>query len=148
MPATDRNLPNFLQSLEWNLTARTTRTAQDAGNGRFYPLGPWQTALFDSHVVVIGIKAPEAPSNYFLGAWAQASIPFLPSSTSGFAANIVTARMMCRLRMLNLFVVPKYIASPWILQLDFPKWHRVVEIEVFEYNGTDETVFDRLPTPP
>lgn len=93
------------------------------------------------YVCAIGIYNNQAPESWELGARASVllGIGLLPSSRT----QVEVLRRRCTLNMATLIIPPKLL-KPWTLRLDFPRWLDTVEIEVWEYSGSDLSVFDQL----
>ncbi|WP_416671594.1 hypothetical protein [Egbenema bharatensis] len=136
----DRQFPQLSEGIEWNLVARRDLEGTQV-NGNF--LYPPQSFLIDSYVCQIGLRNPRSPGHWFLGGWASALLPFSPSSTTEFVSAVAVENRRLRLGVLNLFIVPKLI-KPWILEIKFPRWHEQMYLEVWQYDGEDIDLFQRI----
>jgi hypothetical protein len=65
------------------------------------------------------------------------SLPFV------FESAVSANQRRLRLGVRNLVVFPK-LANPWTLELRFPYWHQLMDVEVWEYTGEDVDVFQRF----
>ncbi|MBL1177830.1 hypothetical protein [Pantanalinema sp. GBBB05] len=138
----DHNLIDFAQTIEWNLVARQTYLVNDGA--RVWERLPAKEFLIEnSNVLIIGLSASYRRSTWYTGAWASQMLFFLPSSTSIFPAIVQHRTKKLRLGIQNLVVFPK-VLSPWLLQLNFPYWLQDITVEIWRYDGRDESVFDHL----
>lgn len=141
-----RQLPQLTDRLEWNLVHRELYIGQEIVSGARRRITYWiapRTYLIDSNVVLIGMKNEFAPSSWYLGGWASQRITFSPSSTSEFQPSIAAERRQLRLGTLNLWTLPK-LDRPWFLELQFPRWHQQMLVEIWRYDGIDFDQFDRF----
>lgn len=141
----DRLFPNFTDTMEWNLVARATYQAPQTPTPYLNRLPSRSFLIENSHVLIIGLKSNSARSYWVTGGWAAQFFPFLPSSTSEYPAIVQGKRRWLRLGVMSLVIFPK-ILSTWVLELQFPYWLNDISIEVWRYDGTDLTVFDRIDT--
>lgn len=139
----DRQFPDFLNTIEWNLVARNSYTAPTTPTAVNNRLPNRQFLIENSHVVMIGTNSDGARSYWSTGCWASQLLPFLPSSTSNYVSAVQSARRWCRLRTLNLLIFPK-LTNTWILDLAFPYWLPDVSVEVWRYDGRDIDQFQRF----
>lgn len=137
-----RQLPDFLDAIEWNLVRRESLTAPETPTPYLNRLPDRSYLIENSHALIIGIDSNSARSNWDTGGWAYPIIPFLPSSTSNYPAATFAAGHRIRLRRLN-FVMFQRLSPTWILELKFPYWLNDVSIEVWRYDGRDIDLFQR-----
>lgn len=135
-----RFLSGITDTLEWNLVSRQDLQAQQVGNDSRIQS---RTFLITTNVAAIGLKNSTSPPNFYLGGWANCYANFTPSSQSEFVAAVKIHSERLKIGSLNLLVVPR-VTVGFFLQLDFPRWHQTMSIEVWRYDGPDETIFDRL----
>jgi hypothetical protein len=138
----ERQFPDFLNAMEWNLVARRSLQVQSVSQKAYNPIPP-QSFLLESFVLMIGVRNVEAPNRWYLGAWATMFAPMLPGSTSEFVASVVVTQRKIRLGVLNLVVFPKVMA-PYLLEVKFPAWHEQILLEVWRYDGQDVDQFYQL----
>lgn len=139
----ERYLADFSEAIEWNLVARQTYTAPATPTPYLNRL-PNRTFLIEnSSALIIGLNSQSARSNWFTGGWASQLLLFLPSSTTEFTATVEASSKLLRLRRLNFVMFPR-IMPTWLLELRFPYWLNDVYVEVWRYDGTDLSIFDRL----
>lgn len=142
----DRHFPDFTDTLEWNLVARTTydaATRVEEGITTFLPLPPRGWVIENSHVLLIGVKAKNPRSTWYTGGWASQRLLFVPSSTTEFTATVKAASKRLTLGSLTLFVAQTLMPT-WLLYVEFPRWFIGVTIEIWRYDGRDVDVFQRL----
>lgn len=138
-----RDLPQLLESIEWNLVARASYQVQPGTVQERLPDRTW--LIQNSSVVIVGIKetSPMRRSSWVTGGWASQVLPFLPSSTSQFVAVTENARKWLKLGILNLLIFPK-VSDQWVLSVSFPRWFESVDVEVWRYDGEDFTEIDHF----
>ncbi len=141
-----RFLPDFTNTLEWNLIARQSYQAQPATPTGYLPLPARSFTIDGSYTVMVGVRSVSAERRWWLGCWAEQRLLFSPSSTSDFTAFVKTKQFGCQLGSLTLCTFPK-LQSPWILYLRFPWWLEDAMVEIWRYDGRDQTVFDAIATP-
>lgn len=139
----DRQFPDFADTIEWNLVARNSYTAPITSTQASNRLPNRSFLIENSYVVIIGLRSEGARSTWQTGGWASQLLPFLPSSTSDYVAAVQTSKKWLRLRTLNLIVFPK-LMNTWILDLAFPYWLPDISIEVWRYDGRDIDQFQRF----
>lgn len=139
----DRYLPDFANTLEWNLVERASYQAPQTPTPYLNRLPPRNWVIENSNVLLIGCRSDSARSYWFTGGWATQLLPFLPSTTSNFAAASQAKQIRLQLGVLSLCVFPKILPT-WILQIQFPYWLDDVSIEIWRYDGADLTVFERI----
>ncbi|MBF2025614.1 MAG: hypothetical protein IGS48_02445 [Oscillatoriales cyanobacterium C42_A2020_001] len=120
---------------------RQTYTAVENGDGTYTPIPPKTWIIENSHVLQIGVKSSMAMPSWYTGAWVAQRLLMLPSTTSEFIANVQTCNYRLRLGVLNLVTFPKH-QSTWMLYVKIPKWIKQALVEIWRYDGRDETVFD------
>lgn len=103
---------------------------------------PDQLMSMSSYVCAIGISNPQAPPHWRFAGWASMNLPIAPPGSSYPVLSQISARR-CLLDQLTLLVFPK-TASPWTLKLQFPAWHLLINLEVWQYNGSDIDELTRL----
>lgn len=138
----ERQLPDFLDSIEWNLVRRETLTAPETPTPYLNRLPLRSYLIQDSHALIIGLSSDSARSNWDTGAWCYPLIPFLPSSTSNFPAAVQAGGHRLRLRRLN-FVMFQRLSPQWILEMQFPYWLNDISVEIWRYDGRDIDLFQR-----
>lgn len=138
----NRQLPDFRDTLEWNLVARAT---YQATQNVLLPdrLPARQFLIENSHVLIIGISSASARSTWRTGGWATQILPFSPSSVSQYVAAVQSSRRWLRLNSPTLVCFPKFLPI-YLLELSFPYWFNDVSLEVWRYDGRDYDVFERL----
>lgn len=133
-----RLFTGITDTLEWNLVSRQELQAQQVGNiSRIQP----RTFLITTNVVAVGLKNSTSPPHFYLGGWANCYANFTPSSQSEFVAATKIHDQRLKIGSLNLIIVPK-ITVGFFLQLDFPRWHQTMLIEVWRFDGGDQTIFE------
>ncbi|HEY9696748.1 MAG TPA: hypothetical protein V6D10_05765 [Trichocoleus sp.] len=146
MNGNERQLPQLTDRLEWNLVRRQLYEGQEVVSGarrRISYYIPPQTFLIDSNVIAIGMKNDRAPASWYLGGWATQRLSFTPSSTSEFQPSVVANRRSLRLGVLNLWILPK-LDRPWFLEVQIPRWHQRMLVEIWRYDGIDIDQFQRF----
>ncbi len=139
----DRLFPDFGNPIEWNLVARASYQAPQTPTPYLNRLPSRSFLIENSYAVIIGLQSTTARSSWQTGGWANQVLPFLPSSTTDYAAAVQSSRHWLRLRMPNLCIFPKLLPT-WILDLSFPYWLDDISIEVWRYDGRDIDQFQRL----
>lgn len=141
----DRQFPQFTDALEWNLIRRDDVIAQEVANGRgFVPIPPRNFGA-DKHVLLIGVDTDvPAGKNWITGGWAEQYSYQSPSSTSQFPPMVRLASHRLKLETLNLVVFPKVGTVPYLCQVTVPRYFKRALIEVWRYDGDDQSVFDSL----
>lgn len=138
----ERQLPDFLNAVEWNLLARATYTAPETPTPYLNRLPLRSYLVNNSHALIVGLDSASARSYWDTGAWAYQLIPFLPSSTSNFPAAVQAGSHRLRLRRLNFIMFPR-LSPQWILEMQFPYWLNDVSVEIWRYDGQDIDLFQR-----
>lgn len=139
----ERQLPDFLDSIEWNLVGRIGLQAEQLDARSYRPIPAQSYFIQNSDVLIIGIKSATAQPTWNTGGWASQIIPFVPSSTTSFTAAVQNQQKRLRLNLLNLVIFPK-ITDSWILEIATPHWFLSTFIEVWRYDGRDVSQFDRF----
>lgn len=138
----ERQLPDFLSAIEWNLIARATYQAPETPTPYLNRLPRRSFLVENSHALIIGLDSTTARSNWDTGGWAYQLIPFLPSSTSSFPAAVAAGSNRVRLRRLNFMMFPR-LSPTWILEMQFPYWLNDISVEIWRYDGRDIDLFER-----
>lgn len=138
----ERQLPDFLDPIEWNLVARASYTAPETPTPYLNRLPLRSYLIQNSHALIFGLESQSARSNWDTGAWCYQLIPFLPSSTSNFPAAVQAGGHRLRLRRLN-FVMFQRLSDQWVLEVQFPYWLNDVSVEIWRYDGRDIDLFQR-----
>lgn len=130
---------DFQDSLNWDLVLRqdyfVTPTPSDPKN--YSPI-PSITVLVDSYTLAIGARSDKALNHWYLAAYVNQRLLFVPSSTSDFIALVQTKEdFKIRLNQLNLIQFPNFGISPYVLEIKIPYWHEHMFLEVWKYSGTD-----------
>ena len=87
---------------------------------------------------MIGMKNKQAKPNWWLAGNVYQKILVEPSSTTEFLAQVDGFREKVRLNTLHLFRLPNWQAQPYLIEIDFPKWHQQMKVELWEYSGDEE----------
>lgn len=132
----DRQFPDLLDRLEWNLVARASYQAPTTPTKLKDRLPDRTFLIEDSHLLSIGVTSQSARTGWVTGGWANMVIPFLPSSTSQFTAQMYAYTRRLKLRVHNLIVLPK-LSDTYLLTLSFPYWLNDVSLEIYKYDGRD-----------
>lgn len=129
---------DFGNNLNWDLALRQTYNATPASPDNpdlFLPIPPI-TLSVASKVLLIGAKNSYAKPNWFLAARVTPRLLFSPSSTSEFIAAISSyPRVKIGLDRLNLVKFDNYDLSTYLLEINIPKWHRQMMLEIWQYSG-------------
>lgn len=89
-----------------------------------------------SYNLLVGIHNPEAPPEWFLAARCWAELPISPSVTSSFPVGLDHQQVPLKLGRLNLLRFPDLGLSTYKLAIKFPKWHRILKVEVWQFTGS------------
>jgi hypothetical protein len=129
---------DFGNNLNWDLALRQTYNAQGVSSDDpdlFLPI-PRITVPVSSRVLLIGAKNQFAKPNWFLAARVSPRLLFSPSSTSEFIAAIDSyPRVKIGLDRLNLIRFDNYDLSTYLLEINIPKWHKQILLEIWQYSG-------------
>lgn len=137
-----RSFPDFSNTLEWNLVTRRSLITRQLIGG-YFRLPPMTIDIVNSHLLMIGVASSSAKSHWYTAGWARQLLSFSPSSTSVFPSAVQTNSYRLALGVLNCLAFGKEVNS-WTLQISFPVYLEDALIEVWRYDGTDLTVFDRI----
>lgn len=127
----------YVNPLNWNIIKRAAYTAQivrqDARGYDYLAIGDVQV-VSRSPIMLVGVGSTKSEKHWKTGCWASQYLPFIPSSTTEFSANIRDPlNIRCQLGVLNLCQFPYSGVSPFILNLSFPYWLEQASIEVWQY---------------
>lgn len=129
---------DFGNNLNWDLVLRQTYNATPASPDDpdlFLPI-PAITLSVRARVLLIGARNAYAKSNWFLAAKVSPRLLFSPSSTSEFIAAVSSSpRLRIGLDRLNLVRFDNYDLSTYLLEINIPKWHRQMLLEIWQYSG-------------
>jgi hypothetical protein len=103
---------------------------------------PDQAFTLSSYVCAVGLTNSQAQPHWRLGGWAAMDVA-IAANSANYAASTTAFTRKCWLNQLNLLILPKLV-SPYTLVLQFPSWHLVMAIEVWEYTGEDIDELMRL----
>lgn len=137
-----RSFPNFGDSLEWNLVSRQT-LSNPVVIGGFLRLPPIIKEIEGSHLLIIGVASSSARPSWYRGGWARQFLDFSPSSTSVFPRGVQAVSHQLALGTLNCLTFAKETPK-WTLEVTFPVYFRDVICEIWRYDGTDLSVFERI----
>lgn len=128
----------FGNNLNWDLALRQTYNAtliSPDDPDLFLPI-PTVTLTVTSRVLLIGARNQSAKPNWFLAARVSPRLLFSPSSTSEFIAAVASyPRLKIGLDRLTLIRFDNYDLSTYLLEINIPKWHKQMLLEVWQYSG-------------
>lgn len=143
----DRQFPQFLDPLEWNLIRRDNLVATQFLDGRAHVPIPPRNFGCERHVLIVGVKTtiPQGRRWKFGGRVEMQSFQ-TPSSTTVFQPSglVLLASQPLKVNVLTLIVFPKLGSIPYLCQVQIPEWFKDAIVEVWEYGGEDISTFDRL----
>lgn len=129
---------DFGNNLNWDLALRQTYNAISLSADDpdlFSPIPPI-TLSVSAKILLIGAKNQYAKPNWFLAGFVSPRLLFSPSSTSEFIAAISSyPRVKIGLDRLNLVKFDNYDLSTYLLEINIPKWHRQMMLEIWQYSG-------------
>lgn len=137
-----RSFPDFSNSLEWNLVTRRSLVNRQLIGG-YVRLPPLTVNISNSHLLMIGVASNSAKSHWYTAGWARQFLNFSPSSTSVFPVGVQTVSHRLALGTLNCLTFAKEI-NDWTLQIAFPVYLEDALVEIWRYDGTDLSVFERI----
>jgi hypothetical protein len=114
--------------LEWNLVYRQALAA--APSGRITPI-IFQTT---HHQIIVGVKVADEPTWKF-GGYLSEQVEALPSSTAQLFPDLILIhryRLTCQ--QYQAIDLDPAIPLPFFCTIEFPKWFRACQCEVFARN--------------
>ena len=133
----DRSLPQ-LGGSEWALLDRSTDQVMPPSKSML----PKVWAIQGSWVLAVSIYSVNSKPNWITGGWASMVLPFSPGLTT-FPQEIRSYQRRVFLGRSTLLVLPK-LADQYSLQIEFPRWLRDYQLEIWRYLGTDTDIFKRF----
>jgi hypothetical protein len=124
-------------SLNWDLVRRQTYTAIPGPETSYFPIPPI-TVICESHLMMFGFRNDEAKKTWWLAATVSQRLLTLPSSTSEFLASVEAFNQRCGLRQLTLIKFPNWGLLPFLAEINIPKWHKQMYVEVWKYSGDED----------
>jgi hypothetical protein len=139
---------DLTNGLNWNLLKRESYRGQiikvyPDRSYDFYGV-PDVQVVCRSPILLVGVRSTTAPPHWKLGCFASQHLPFIPSSTTEFAAavNETQEQLKCRLGLLNKIQFPYSGIYPYILNLAFPIYIEQISIEVWQYGEASNGSFE------
>lgn len=123
-------------SANWELIYSETRTAVFESSTEYQPFPKYTIPyLFDSRVLAIKIASSTAKPN-----WRNAGTIYQYQNLGlGVNEKVILFKKRLTLFQTELFVFPPYSAG-YYLEHDVPWWIDQLTIEIYQYNGTEQTV--------
>ena len=137
-----RNYPDFTDNLEWN----SVYNFSDAVLNYQLPvnrLPDRQVIVNGSGLLVIGVSSQTAKPSWKFGGIVKQVLPFAPSTVSVFRPTTISKTVKLNLGAGTLFEMEK-IYSTYTLLFQFPRWLLDVYVEVWRYDGRDQSVFEAM----
>lgn len=126
--------------LNWDIVLRRTYEAQSdrAEAPRTYVPIPPITVSVDSYTLAIGAKSSKAKASWYLAARVAPQLLITPSTTSNFVAFMQSEEpKRIALNRLNLIRFVDFGIKPYVLEINIPRWHTEMYVEVWKYSGID-----------
>lgn len=133
-----RAFPDLGDRLEWNRVAAEMRYRPRTSGGGLNPI-PSKTYQVDKFALAIGVTAGNAKPHWRLGGWAAQLLPTTIDYTSEFAQVLESSARRLRLNRLTFISFPQMPITPYLVEIRFPYWLDEVYLEVWRYDGRDET---------
>lgn len=124
----------------WEQSYENTFYAEALPNGRFYPINPLiLPVLFTSPYLALGASSTDARSHWKLGYWIK---QFIAPASVGFGA-VETNSARGYLNRTAVARFPLY-APQYQLRIEFPWWHRSMDVSIWEYVGDSDDTTEAL----
>ncbi len=131
--------------LNWDIVLRRTYEAQSDRSDAprtYIPIPPIAVSV-DSYTLAIGASSNKAKPSWYLAARVAPRLLFSPSSTSDFLAAVQSEEpKRIGLNRLNLIRFTDFGIKPYLLEINIPKWHTQMYLEIWKYSGTDVSSAD------
>lgn len=116
----------------------------DYGGYSFTPIPPVY-AVCNTNTVLVGTFSQTAKPYWFLGGRVSQFLSVSPSLSSNFISGVQAgASRNVGLNRLNLLKFDDYDIYPYTLSIDTPYWLEDIYIEVWQYEGGDNTDADDI----
>lgn len=116
----------------------------DLGGFSYTPIPPIY-AVCSTSTVLVGTYSASAKPYWFLGARISQFLYVSPSMSANFIGGVQAgASRSAGLNRLNLFKFDDYDIYPYALSIETPYWIEDIYIEVWQYEGADNTDSDDI----
>lgn len=131
---------DFGENLNWNnVVYLDLEAVKVSDKPEIYGTIPARSVLVDKRILMVGCRSRSARSHWWLGCRASKRLLISPSSQSKFLSLVQTEQFNCPLNTLTLIKFEADGPFPYLLVLDIPRWLTHIYIEVWAYDGPDET---------